>query len=60
VIELAEHGIERALEGNPGLRLGLNVQDGEITHPAVAQALSTASPALAGAAAPGHAVGSGN
>ena len=39
VIELAEHGVEEALERNAGLRMGLNVQDGEITHPAVAEAL---------------------
>jgi alanine dehydrogenase len=39
VIELAEHGIEDALERNPGLRAGLNVQAGQITHPAVAEAL---------------------
>jgi alanine dehydrogenase len=40
VIELADNGVEEALEGNPGLRLGLNVQAGEITHPAVAEALA--------------------
>jgi len=39
VIELAEHGVEEALERNEGLRMGLNVQDGEIIHPAVAEAL---------------------
>ena len=39
VIELAEHGIDGALEQNPGLRMGLNVRAGEITHPAVAGAL---------------------
>jgi alanine dehydrogenase len=39
VIELAEHGVEEALERDPYLRLGLNVKAGEITHPAVAQAL---------------------
>jgi alanine dehydrogenase len=39
VIELAEYGISGALERNPGLGLGLNVQGGEITHPAVAEAL---------------------
>src|SRR5207302_5198025 len=40
VIELAEHGVEGAFERDPGLRLGLNVAEGKITHPAVAQALS--------------------
>ncbi|HMD58018.1 MAG TPA: alanine dehydrogenase [Solirubrobacteraceae bacterium] len=39
VIELAERGVEDALAQNPGLRDGLNVRAGEITHPAVAEAL---------------------
>ncbi len=39
VIALAEHGVEEAMERDPGLRLGLNVRDGQITHPAVAEAL---------------------
>jgi alanine dehydrogenase len=39
VLALAEHGVDRALERDPGLRLGLNVRDGEIIHPAVAAAL---------------------
>jgi alanine dehydrogenase len=39
LIELAELGVEEALERNPGLRMGLNVQAGEINHPAVAEAL---------------------
>jgi alanine dehydrogenase len=39
VIDLAERGVAEALEANPGLRKGLNVKDGEITHPAVAEAL---------------------
>ena len=39
VIELAERGVEDALESVPGLRGGLNVQGGEITHAAVAEAL---------------------
>ncbi len=42
VIELAERGVEEALESVPGLRGGLNVQAGEITHPAVAEALGMA------------------
>ncbi len=44
VIELADSGIGEALERSPGLRMGLNVQDGQITHPAVAQALGLATP----------------
>jgi alanine dehydrogenase len=39
VIELAELGVEEALEHSPGLRSGLNVRAGEITHAAVAEAL---------------------
>jgi alanine dehydrogenase len=39
VIELAERGVEEALAHNPGLRTGLNVRAGEITHPAVAEAM---------------------
>jgi alanine dehydrogenase len=42
VIELAERGVEDALERSPGLRMGLNVQGGQITHPAVAEALGLA------------------
>jgi alanine dehydrogenase len=45
VIELAERGVQDALEHSAGLRMGLNVQAGEITHPAVAQALGLAAPA---------------
>jgi alanine dehydrogenase len=39
VIELAELGVEGALHANHALRGGLNVRAGEITHPAVAEAL---------------------
>jgi alanine dehydrogenase len=39
VIELADYGVADALERNAGLRLGLNVRRGEITHLAVAEAL---------------------
>jgi alanine dehydrogenase len=41
VLALAEHGVDGALEKDPGLRLGLNVRDGEITYRAVAEALGT-------------------
>jgi alanine dehydrogenase len=40
VLALADHGVQEALERDPGLRLGLNVRDGQITHPAVAEALA--------------------
>ncbi len=42
VIELAERGVSEALALSPGLRMGVNVSAGEITHPAVAEALSVA------------------
>jgi alanine dehydrogenase len=46
LIELAERGVRGALEHNAGLRNGLNVDRGEITHPAVAEALALAQPAV--------------
>ena len=39
VLELAERGVDEALAESPGLAKGLNVREGEITHPAVAEAL---------------------
>jgi len=47
VIELADLGVDGALERSPGLRMGLNVRAGQITHPAVAEALGL-TPAAAG------------
>jgi len=47
VIELAELGVEDALARSPGLSMGLNVKDGTITHPAVAEALGLPEPAYA-------------
>jgi alanine dehydrogenase len=44
VIELANLGVDAALEHNPGLRSGLNVRAGQITHPAVAAALELPAP----------------
>jgi alanine dehydrogenase len=40
VIAIADLGVQEALARDPGLALGLNVQDGEITYPAVAEALA--------------------
>jgi alanine dehydrogenase len=37
VLALAEHGVEGAIARDPGLRLGVNVARGRVTHPAVAQ-----------------------
>ena len=39
VIELADFGVDEALQRNEALRHGLNVRDGQITHSAVAEAL---------------------
>jgi alanine dehydrogenase len=43
VIELAEYGVDEALARNDALLHGLNVRGGEITHPAVAEALGETS-----------------
>ena len=40
VLALAELGPQDAMARDPGLRLGLNVQGGKITHPAVIEALA--------------------
>jgi alanine dehydrogenase len=40
VLALAEHGPEEAMARDPSLGLGLNVRAGEITHPAVIEALA--------------------
>jgi alanine dehydrogenase len=60
VLDLAERGVERAVARDLALRMGVNVRDGEITHPAVAQALGpgAAEGAALGASQPagsGHA-----
>jgi len=39
VIELAERGVAEAIDRDPALAHGVNVARGEITHPAVAEAL---------------------
>jgi alanine dehydrogenase len=36
VLALAEHGVVEAARRDPGLRLGINVADGKVTHSAVA------------------------
>jgi alanine dehydrogenase len=45
VIELAQEGVQAALERNEALRQGVNVREGEIIHPAVVQALAELSAA---------------
>jgi alanine dehydrogenase len=37
VIALADNGVAGAIRRDPGLRLGVNVAGGEVTHPAVAE-----------------------
>jgi alanine dehydrogenase len=37
VISLADHGVAGAIERDPGLRPGVNVADGKVTHKAVAE-----------------------
>ena len=39
VLALADHGIAEAARRDPGLRLGINVTGGTVTHPAVAEAV---------------------
>jgi alanine dehydrogenase len=36
-LALADHGVEEAIRRDPGLRLGVNVASGQVTHPAVAE-----------------------
>jgi alanine dehydrogenase len=36
-VALADHGVEDAIRRDPGLRLGVNVAGGKVTHPAVAE-----------------------
>ena len=36
-LALADHGVEEAIRRDPGLRLGVNVAGGKVTHPAVAE-----------------------
>jgi alanine dehydrogenase len=40
-IALADHGVAGAIRRDPGLRLGVNVVAGEVTHPAVAEGVGT-------------------
>jgi alanine dehydrogenase len=38
-LALADHGVGKAVQRDPGLRLGVNVAGGRVTHPAVAEAV---------------------
>jgi alanine dehydrogenase len=42
-IALADHGVAGAIRRDPGLRPGVNVAGGEVTHPAVAEAVGATS-----------------
>ena len=37
VVALADRGVAGAIDADPGLRLGVNVANGKVTHPAVAE-----------------------
>ena len=39
VLAAARHGVREAVSRDPGLRLGVNVAGGKVTHPAVAEAV---------------------
>jgi alanine dehydrogenase len=39
VLALADHGVAEAARRDPGLRLGVNIAGGHVTHPAVAEAV---------------------
>ena len=49
VLALADHGLAEAARRDPGLKLGINVAAGEVTHPAVAEGVGMdyAAPELA-------------
>jgi len=40
VLSLAEHGVRGAITADPGLRTGVNIAGGHVTHPAVAEGVS--------------------
>ena len=57
VLALADHGVAEAARRDPGLRLGINVAGGKVTHPAVAEGVgwTTCRPSrCSGSDAPGH------
>ncbi len=41
VISLADNGVEGALARDPGLRPGVNVAAGKVTHPGVAEGVGS-------------------
>ena len=40
-VALADHGVEEAISRDPGLRPGVNVAGGQVTHPAVAEGVGS-------------------
>ena len=40
-VAVANHGLEEAIRRDPGLRLGVNVANGRVTHPAVAEGVGS-------------------
>ena len=54
-IALADHGLAGAIEKAPGLRAGVNVAAGNVTHPAVAEALGEEYVPVENALGPGRA-----
>jgi alanine dehydrogenase len=56
-VELADHGVAGAIRRDPGLRLGVNVAGGKVTHPAVAEGVGAEYVPVEDALEPGVAVG---
>jgi alanine dehydrogenase len=41
VLAIADHGVQEAIKRDPGLRPGVNVASGKVTHPAVAEGVGS-------------------
>jgi alanine dehydrogenase len=41
VLTIADHGVQEAIKRDPGLRPGVNVANGKVTHPAVAEGVGS-------------------
>jgi alanine dehydrogenase len=57
-VALADHGVAGAIRRDPGLRLGVNIVAGKVTHPAVAEGVGAEYVPVEEALEPGVAVGS--
>jgi alanine dehydrogenase len=51
VLQLAKKGFERAVADNPGLAQGVNIRNGKVTNPAVAETFGLECVQLGGSAA---------